>query len=76
MITAENITKSYGSGASENKVLKGINVSIDDGDYVVILGASGSGKSTLLNVVSGLERANTRSNERSNTMCVYPQLSV
>ena len=61
MITAENITKSYGSGASENKVLKGINVSIDDGDYVVILGASGSGKSTLLNVVSGLERADSGS---------------
>lgn len=61
MITAENITKSYGSGASENKVLKGINVSIDDGDYVVILGASGSGKSTFLNVVSGLERADSGS---------------
>ena len=61
MITAEIITKSYGSGASENKVLKGINVSIDDGDYVVILGASGSGKSTFLNVVSGLERADSGS---------------
>lgn len=61
MITAENITKSYGSGASENKVLKGINVSIDDGDYVVILGASGSGKSTFLNVVSGLERTDSGS---------------
>lgn len=61
MITAENITKSYGSGASENKVLKGLSVSIDDGDYVVILGASGSGKSTFLNVVSGLERADSGS---------------
>ncbi len=57
MITTENITKSYGSGSSENKVLKGISVSIEDGDFVVILGASGSGKSTFLNVVSGLEKA-------------------
>lgn len=57
MITVENITKSYGSGASENKVLKGISATINDGDYVVILGASGSGKSTFLNVVSGLEKA-------------------
>ena len=56
MITVENITKSYGSGASENKVLKGISAEIKDGDYVVILGASGSGKTTFLNVVSGLER--------------------
>ncbi len=57
MITVENITKSYGSGASENKVLKGISATINDGDYVVILGATGSGKSTFLNVVPVLEKA-------------------
>lgn len=61
MITVENINKSYGSGASENKVLKGISTTISDGDYVVILGASGSGKSTFLNVISGLERADSGS---------------
>ena len=61
MITVENITKSYGSGSSENKVLKGISANIKDGDYVVILGASGSGKSTFLNVVSGLEKADSGS---------------
>ena len=46
--------KSYGSGESKNQVLKGISLSIKDGDFVVILGTSGSGKSTLLNVISGL----------------------
>ena len=61
MITVENITKSYGSGSSENKVLKGISANIKGGDYVVILGASGSGKSTFLNVVSGLEKADSGS---------------
>ena len=61
MIKAENITKSYGSGAGQNKVLKGISLTINDGDYVVILGASGSGKSTFLNVVSGLERPDSGS---------------
>ena len=61
MITAENITKSYGSGEAANQVLKGISVTINDGDYVVILGASGSGKSTFLNVVSGLEKADSGS---------------
>ena len=50
----ENLKKSYGSGESKNQVLKGISLSIKDGDFVVILGTSGSGKSTLLNVISGL----------------------
>ena len=56
MIRVENITKSYGSGAGQNKVLRGISLTVRDGDYAVILGASGSGKSTFLNIVSGLER--------------------
>lgn len=55
MIKIENLKKSYGSGESKNQVLKGISLSIKDGDFVVILGTSGSGKSTLLNVISGLE---------------------
>ncbi|MCM1091100.1 MAG: ABC transporter ATP-binding protein [Muribaculum sp.] len=52
MIHAKEITKFYG----REKVLKGIDLQINDGDFVVILGASGSGKSTLLNTISGLER--------------------
>lgn len=56
MIKMKNIIKSYGNGESRFQVLKSINLEINDGDFVVILGASGSGKSTLLNVISGLER--------------------
>lgn len=56
MITVKDITKSYGSGESRFQVLKGISLTIKDGDYTVILGASGSGKSTFLNVISGLEQ--------------------
>ncbi len=56
MIEVKNIIKSYGSGESRFKVLQDISLEIQDGDFVVILGASGSGKSTLLNVISGLER--------------------
>lgn len=59
MIKAENLHKFYGEKENRFEVLKGISVSIDEGDYVVILGASGSGKSTLLNVLSGLERADS-----------------
>ena len=57
MIKARGINKFYGSGESHFQVLKNISLTIEDGDFVVILGASGSGKSTLLNVLSGLERA-------------------
>ena len=57
MIKIENVHKSYGTGDSRNEVLKGVSLTVKDGDFVVILGASGSGKSTLLNVISGLEPA-------------------
>ena len=56
MIRINNIHKSYGLKDNQFEVLKGISLNIEDGDFVVLLGASGSGKSTLLNVVSGLER--------------------
>ena len=52
MIKVKNVKKSYGA---MNEILKGISFTIDEGDFVVILGASGSGKSTLLHVVSGIE---------------------
>lgn len=55
MISVREVTKSYGSSDNRFMVLKDISVNIEDGDFVVILGASGSGKSTLLNVISGLE---------------------
>ncbi len=56
MIEVKDVIKTYGSGESRFQVLKGISLAIQDGDFVVILGASGSGKSTFLNVISGLER--------------------
>lgn len=56
MIRVKDITKSYGKGESRAQILKGISLTIEDGDFAVILGASGSGKSTFLNTVSGLER--------------------
>lgn len=56
MISVKEITKSYGKGESRAQILKGISLTIEDGDFAVILGASGSGKSTFLNTVSGLER--------------------
>ncbi len=56
MITVKNLTKYYGTGDNKFKALDSVSVNINDGDFVVILGASGSGKSTFLNVISGLEK--------------------
>lgn len=56
MLEATNVTKWYGHGESRTTALKQISMQVEDGDFLVILGASGSGKSTLLNVLSGLEQ--------------------
>jgi len=56
MIEVKGVFKTYGTGGSKTEALKGIDLQIKSGDFVVILGASGSGKSTLLNCLSGLER--------------------
>jgi len=52
-IKIENIEKSFG----DNKVLKGINLDVESGQLVSILGSSGCGKTTLLRIVAGLEKA-------------------
>ena len=55
MISLNNIHKSYAMGSNSLHVLKGINLQIEQGEFVSIMGSSGSGKSTLLNILGILD---------------------
>lgn len=55
MLIIENLNKSYDTGKSKLHVLKGINLNINEGEFVSIMGSSGSGKSTLLNIIGILD---------------------
>ncbi|WP_289355549.1 MULTISPECIES: ABC transporter ATP-binding protein [unclassified Paenibacillus] len=56
VVRMENVVKSYGEGNSRVEALKGITLSIQQGEFVSIVGVSGSGKSTLLHILGGLDR--------------------
>lgn len=53
-LAVKNLCKSYGSGARKTPVLEGIDLDIDEGEFVAILGFSGSGKTTLISAIAGL----------------------
>ncbi len=55
MLVIQNLNKSYDIGKGKLHVLKGINLNIDEGEFVSIMGSSGSGKSTLLNIIGILD---------------------
>ncbi len=56
MIEVKNVSKTFGKGGSENKVLTDAGFEVKKGEFVSLMGASGSGKSTLLYLIGGLDR--------------------
>ncbi|CAO1651309.1 ABC transporter ATP-binding protein [Parasphingorhabdus sp. NYA22] len=56
-----DITKTFGEGEAAFQALKGVNLAINEGDFIAIMGASGSGKSTMMNIVGCLDVQTTGS---------------
>ena len=56
ILRTENLKKYYGRGTNQVKALDGVNLTVEEGEFVSIVGTSGSGKSTLLHMLGGLDR--------------------
>jgi putative ABC transport system ATP-binding protein len=55
LLRAENVTKTYRTGAEQVEALRSVDLSVREGEWVSVMGPSGSGKTTLLNCLSGLD---------------------
>lgn len=73
LLRAQNVHRALGSGDATTMILKGVNLTIERGEYVSIVGPSGSGKSTLLYLLGGLDRPTTQD---LNDQVIAPESAI
>ncbi len=59
ILELSDVSKGFGSGANRNDVLTGVNLKVEEGEFIAIVGFSGSGKSTLISLLAGLQMPDT-----------------
>ena len=61
ILVLENVVKVYGNGSVATKALDGVSFSVEEGEFVAVMGASGSGKTTLLNLIATIDSVSSGS---------------
>lgn len=59
ILSLRGVTKTFGTGETQIQILKGVNLDVREGEFLVILGESGCGKSTMLNIIGGMDQLTT-----------------